>query len=117
MGYLNRICHTCGKPYRYCYGCPEENTRDLYKIMWDSKKCQDIWDVCSRYATNEIDEKEAKKLLDGLIEEGVQYTESVQKQLDKIYAAVTENTQKINADSSKVKSSIVNDNFKKQSKK
>lgn len=68
MKKTNRVCHTCGKPYYYCYSCPTES-RPLTYIMFDCDECQVIWDTLCEYGAKRISASEAYEKLKDMIPE------------------------------------------------
>ena len=59
----NRICLACGKAYEYCGSC--ENTRKLpvWKNLFDTESCKDIFECTSDYLQKAITKERAQKRL------------------------------------------------------
>ena len=59
-----RKCVVCGTTYIYCPNCGAGDPKDSYKYLYDTKQCEDVFNICSRYTFGYIKAAEAKKLLD-----------------------------------------------------
>lgn len=66
MGQKSRICCVCGKEYNYCNKCTEDKNKPLWYFSFCSSNCKEIYNVTSKFENKQINEKEARKLLDKL---------------------------------------------------
>lgn len=58
----NKICVVCNTPYHYCDNCTSKENNG-YSFLFDSKGCNDLWEVFNAYRTHSIDANEALKRL------------------------------------------------------
>lgn len=93
----NKKCITCGNEYYYCSSC---NTKDpMWKNLWDTENCKNIFETVSDYAQKSMSEETAKeKLMACDLSNKDSFKESIQKYLNEIFkddmAATQEKTQK-----------------------
>lgn len=53
-----RKCIVCGTEYKYCPNCNEEEPR--WRFLFDTKNCNDLWDVFNAYRTGQKDATQAE---------------------------------------------------------
>ena len=54
-----RKCIVCGSLYDYCPNCSNEQPR--WRFLFDTKNCNDIWEVFNAYRTKQVDAAQAEK--------------------------------------------------------
>ena len=54
----NKICVVCNSSYRYCTSCPDKEN-DGYSFLFDSKNCNDIWEIFNAYRTHTLSANDA----------------------------------------------------------
>ena len=54
-----KTCIVCGKKYEFCAHCRRTNSNDLWRNIYCSKECREIFDTCSRYAGHSISAEDA----------------------------------------------------------
>ena len=59
----NRICIACGKEYEYCGFCPKSLNLPVWKNIFDTENCKNIFEIASDYAQNMITKERAKERL------------------------------------------------------
>ena len=79
-----RICHTCGKEYHYCPRCREDENKPTWMFVWDTLECKEVFNILSRYNSDDYSKEEAKKALKKIISNEITFTESIQKEIDEI---------------------------------
>ena len=53
-----KICVVCNTRYHYCDNCSSKG-KNGYSFLFDSKGCNDLWEVFNAYRTHAIDANEA----------------------------------------------------------
>lgn len=56
-----RKCIVCGAEYDYCPNCNNEQPR--WRFLFDTKNCNDIWEVFNDYRTGQMNATQADKAL------------------------------------------------------
>ena len=59
----NRICLTCGTAYEYCGSCRNSRNLPMWKNLFDTENCKNIFQTVSDYEQKGIDKTTAKKML------------------------------------------------------
>lgn len=80
---LNRTCLTCGKKYEYCNSCPTSVNLPVWKSLFDTENCKDIFETVSDYAQCSITKTQAKNKLKKCNLSG-EYKNNIQEYLDDI---------------------------------
>lgn len=55
----NRVCLTCGKAYEYCGACPTSKNLPMWKNLFDTENCKNIFETVSDFAQNAITKEKA----------------------------------------------------------
>ena len=59
----NRICLSCGKPYEQCGSCASNRNLPVWKNLFDTEACKDIFECVSDYEQKAITKERAKERL------------------------------------------------------
>ena len=59
----NRVCLTCGKSYTYCNSCTDDIHLPVWKNIFDTENCKNIFEIVSDYEQKVIDKEKAKNKL------------------------------------------------------
>lgn len=59
----NKTCIVCGKLYTFCPNCAT-GREPMWKGIFHDENCKNIYNVCEKYLSKEIDEAGAKELFD-----------------------------------------------------
>ena len=59
-------CIICGKKYEYCGHCAKENTRNMWRNLYCSENCRNIYDICGKCVAKTIKADEAYNRLSRL---------------------------------------------------
>lgn len=80
----NRICAVCGSEYHYCHSCGHQDP--LYKNVFCSDECRQLFHLCVSYNAGRIDDEvfKAKFAMLNLDVFG-DYLESIQRVLHRVY--------------------------------
>lgn len=83
---FKRVCHTCGKEYDYCPRCGRFASLPRWMFNWDTQECKDVFQALTDYNMGLSTKKDLKAVLDSYgVEDYSKYSESIQKQLTKIF--------------------------------
>lgn len=63
MSRYNRKCILCGKEYKYCSDCREEQHQPSWKNTYCSENCRTIFNTVVAYAQKTISHEDAQKML------------------------------------------------------
>jgi len=88
-----RTCIVCGKEYTYCWKDCHDGSSDPepWKNIYCSEDCRGIFNVCSKYASGDIDAKTAKRNLSKLkVPQLAKVKDSVHDTLAEIYRKANE---------------------------
>ena len=61
-----KICTVCGTKYEYCGHCDSNNINNMWKSLYCSENCRDIYDVCGKYVAGKLTKAEAYNILKNL---------------------------------------------------
>lgn len=89
----NKTCIVCGKAYHACKRCDELKNAGLlsWKANCDTPGCYQAYLVLSGYKSGEYSAKEAKQLLDRVLEDQMKpYEKHAEKLIGEIYRAAAE---------------------------
>lgn len=59
----NRICLACGKAYEYCSSCSGSLNTPVWKNIFHTENCKNVFEIVSDYAQNVITKETAKTKL------------------------------------------------------
>ena len=79
----NRICLTCGNSYEYCTSCPTSLNLPVWKNIFDTENCKNVFETVSDYAQKAITKDVAKEKL-YKCDISNKYKDNIQKYLDDI---------------------------------
>ena len=80
-----RTCIICGTTYTYCPTCGNGNKDESWRYLYDTKQCNQIFDILSAYAHKHIKKTEARDQLKSLdIPKGMKFNSEIKKQIDEI---------------------------------
>lgn len=79
----NRICLTCGKAYEYCGSCPSSLNLPVWKNLFDTENCKNVFETASDYAQQVITKESAKEKLSKCDLSGT-FKEKIKKIIDDI---------------------------------
>ena len=83
----NRTCYCCGREYYYCPSCYDDKRDPSIYVMWDSKRCKDIFDILTQEFTHKITTKECKEALQKYnINTNTQFTKPIREHIDRVMA-------------------------------
>lgn len=81
----NRTCIICGRGYRFCGSCREDVTKPSWYNIFDSKRCNDIYEICVSYRDNVLDIKEAYEKISKLdLSDLENFASSTKSQIEEI---------------------------------
>lgn len=62
----NKICIICGKQYRFCGNCRGDAGKPSWYHIFDSERCNEVYEICVAYRDKVISIKEAYERLSKL---------------------------------------------------
>jgi len=63
MAGYKRICHLCGKEYKYCSSCRGYSNQPAWKNMFHSENCDIIFNLAVQFVNKKKTVKEAQEIL------------------------------------------------------
>ena len=61
-----KVCTVCGSKYEYCSHCDSNNIKNMWRSLYCSENCRDIYDVCGKYVAGKLTKVEAYNILKDL---------------------------------------------------
>lgn len=58
-----RTCFCCGKTYKYCPNCEDDQNSETWHFMFDSENCKIIFDALQKYSCGDISKEKCAKIL------------------------------------------------------
>lgn len=59
----NRVCLTCGRAYDFCGSCPSSANLPMWKNIYDTEDCMNVFHIVSDYAQGVLTKDIAKERL------------------------------------------------------
>lgn len=84
MDRKKRICFACGKVYRFCPQCAEDQGKPVWMCTWDTEECKTVFKIVSNYCSDLISKSEAKNLLSGVLTHTVTFNEEIEEKIKEI---------------------------------
>jgi hypothetical protein len=82
-----RTCIICGKTYEFCGKCGgKKKVKDTWKYLYDTKECELIMTILSKYHFGYMTKDEARKALSDLKVQCKKFTPENQAQIDEIFS-------------------------------
>lgn len=63
MPKYDKFCTICGKHYLYCSNCDQYAQEPLYKSMFCSQECVDLYELLTSYEMGNVSKEDARKIL------------------------------------------------------
>ena len=89
---VERECIVCGAKYYYCQSCNGDD--ETWKILYDTKNCQHIYDAMSGHLAGTRSDEECAKELEECDFSNIKLQPTMQKAYDEIMASVNADKQK-----------------------
>lgn len=84
-GKNNRTCIICGKNYSYCPTCGADSGKPSWYHIFDSERCNEIYEICVSYRDKVMDIKEAYEKVSKLdLSDLENFASSTKRQIEEI---------------------------------
>lgn len=83
----NKTCITCGKKYSYCPGCGRSDVDNMWKNIYCSENCRNIFNLMTSYCAGHVSKEKAIETLSACDLSGKEHFKpSLAKKIDEVMA-------------------------------